>query len=97
MIFTKRISLLMLSIAITIVIGISSRVYPIGLSIYDEYLGDALYAVLFYLLLKDMRGFCNKFPSRELLRLRTSSCSGLTHSPETNSAQSQCGGFLRCP
>lgn len=35
----------------TIIIGISSRVFETGNPVFDKYLGDALYAILIYLLL----------------------------------------------
>ena len=40
-----------LSIIMTIIIGISSRVFETGNPVFDKYLGDALYAILIYLLL----------------------------------------------
>ena len=49
--FTRRNKILMLSIVIVLIVGISSSVFHTGFPIFDEYLGDALYAVLFYLLL----------------------------------------------
>jgi hypothetical protein len=49
--FTRRHKILILSIVIVLIVGISSRVFHTGFPIFDEYLGDALYAVLFYLLL----------------------------------------------
>lgn len=41
-----------LSIIMTIIIGISSRVFETGNPVFDKYLGDALYAILIYLLLE---------------------------------------------
>ncbi len=39
------------SIVIVIGLGVASRIWPLGWLWYDKYLGDALYAVLFYLIL----------------------------------------------
>lgn len=39
-------------IFLTILIGLFSRLYPIGNILWDEYLGDVLYASLIYLLIK---------------------------------------------
>lgn len=56
MIFTQRHKTLALYIIIVFIAGISSRVLHTGFLLVDKYLGDALYAVLFYLLLS----FCWK-------------------------------------
>jgi hypothetical protein len=40
-----------LGLAGVIALGIASRCYPIGLSLWDKSLGDALYTVMLYLLL----------------------------------------------
>jgi hypothetical protein len=50
-IVTKRSTMLVLSMAIVLIVGISSRIFYTGFPIIDKYLGDALYAVLFYLIL----------------------------------------------
>ena len=38
-------------IVIVVLTGIGSRVFHTGIPLFDKYLGDALYAILFYLLL----------------------------------------------
>jgi Protein of unknown function (DUF2809) len=40
---------LLVALLVTIAVGIVSRLYPIGCSLYDKSLGDALYAVVAYL------------------------------------------------
>jgi hypothetical protein len=40
-----------LALFLTILIGILSRVFHTGFLVFDKYLGDSLYAVMFYLLL----------------------------------------------
>ncbi len=51
MIITKRSIILLTSMTIVFAAGIISRVFHTGFPVFDKYLGDALYAVLFYLLL----------------------------------------------
>ena len=51
MIFTHREIVLTGSIVTTLLIGIGSRIVHTGFPVWDKYLGDALYAVLLYLLL----------------------------------------------
>jgi hypothetical protein len=41
----------LLSIALVLILGVASRVFHTGLALIDKYLGDALYAILVYLLL----------------------------------------------
>lgn len=43
--------LIVLITLIVIIVGVTSRVFTIGNVLWDKYLGDALYAVLFFLLL----------------------------------------------
>lgn len=42
---------LLIGLVIVVVSGIGSRVFHTGFSWFDKYLGDALYAVMFYLML----------------------------------------------
>ena len=42
---------LIVSLVIVILIGILSRLLHTGILVFDKYLGDALYAIMFYLLL----------------------------------------------
>lgn len=42
---------LLIGLVIMVVSGIGSRVFHTGFSWFDKYLGDALYAVMFYLML----------------------------------------------
>ena len=39
------------AIIIVVAVGVGSRLLPVGSRLFDKYVGDALYAVLFYLLL----------------------------------------------
>lgn len=47
----KRRSPFLTSLMVVVIIGIGSRVLHTGFSFLDKYLGDALYAVMFYLIL----------------------------------------------
>jgi nicotinamide riboside transporter PnuC len=47
---TRNVSLLM-CLGMVIIIGLASRVFHTGFSLVDKYLGDALYAAMFYLIL----------------------------------------------
>ena len=47
----KRTRILFFVIFAVVLTGSASRLFPIGVLLWDKYLGDALYAVLFYLLL----------------------------------------------
>lgn len=47
----KRNKILLFAILAVVLVGSASRLFPIGVLLWDKYLGDALYAVLFYLLL----------------------------------------------
>jgi hypothetical protein len=51
---SKRTSYL-LAIVLVVLIGVASRVLHTGLSLIDKYLGDALYAIMIYLLLSVVR------------------------------------------
>src|SRR5262245_30255331 len=42
---------LLLALAATVVIGLASRLYPVGWFLYDRVLGEVLYAVAAYLVL----------------------------------------------
>lgn len=41
----------LIAAAVAIPLGVVSRLYPLGWTVYDKYLGDALYAVMVYLVL----------------------------------------------
>ena len=45
----------LLAIAVVIVLGVASRIFHTGFALVDKYLGDALYAILVYLLLSVVR------------------------------------------
>jgi hypothetical protein len=47
----RRRVFLLISLCITILLGLTSRRWPIGWSVYDKSLGDALYAVMVYLVI----------------------------------------------
>jgi hypothetical protein len=46
-----RQSIYILCVALAVALGVASRVFNTGLVLIDKYLGDALYAILVYLLL----------------------------------------------
>ncbi|MCB0110903.1 MAG: DUF2809 domain-containing protein, partial [Caldilineaceae bacterium] len=52
---THRLRTLTLLILATILLGIFSRLVTTGFVLWDKYLGDALYAILVYLLLSLVR------------------------------------------
>lgn len=55
----KRLNAFLLALLV-VVLGIVSRTFPLGFSLWDKYLGDALYAVLIYL------GLTFLFPDRSI-------------------------------
>lgn len=61
--FFRRRTFHFVALPIVIVLGLASRRWPIGVSWYDDALGDALYAVMVYLVLAIV------FPGRRALHL----------------------------
>ena len=61
--FDRRRTFHFLSLPLVIALGLASRRWPIGVSWYDDALGDALYAVMVYLVLAIV------FPGRRTLHL----------------------------
>jgi len=57
---THRLRALTLLILATILLGIGSRLFTTGFILFDKYLGDALYAILVYLLLSLWRSLGRK-------------------------------------
>jgi hypothetical protein len=51
MVLTTQTKHLIRCVILVVLTGIASRVFHTGFSLLDKYLGDALYAILFYLLL----------------------------------------------
>ncbi len=51
MILNTRNIVLILSVIFVVMLGIGSRMFYSGFVLFDKYLGDALYAILFYLIL----------------------------------------------
>ena len=46
----KKVTLI-ISLLVVIIVGVLSRYFQTGILIFDKYLGDALYTIMFYLLL----------------------------------------------